>query len=236
MAMRPARLSRSLGLCVVSATAFLSACGSGSPAAAGNGEAAKSATTIFADAEHATASASSVHIVGRITTGSTKEAFDFVDAAPRSGGTITDNGATFTLILAGKTIYLKGDATSLGTLSGNQAAGQLLGGKWLQASSSDKDLSGLSQLFDLPSLVQAIKPKGALRKGSVTTVDGRSAIALTDTSRSATLYVATTDHPYMLEITGGPKEPGTVTFGQYTTARPPAVPTGAVNLDQLENG
>ena len=129
-----------------------------------------------------------------------------------------------------------GDAASMAKFGGGQAAGQLLGGKWLQTSTDNKDFGSLAQLFDLGNLVRAIQPQGTIRKGAVTTVDGQSAIPLTDSSGNGTLYVANTGRPYLIEVKGGPKQSGTIKFDEYESAKPPAVPTGAVNLDQLQNG
>jgi hypothetical protein len=177
-----------------------------------------------------------VHISGHITSGSDNIALDVVDSSGRSGGSITENGATVEVVLSGTTIYLMGNAASMAKFAGSQAAGQLLGGKWLQTSKDNKDFGSLAQLFDVGNLVQAIQPKGTVHRGTVTTVDGQAAIPLTDSSGNGTLYIANTGRPYMIEVKGGPTQNGTIKFDEYESARPPAVPTGAVNLDQLQNG
>jgi hypothetical protein len=224
-------LVRLLLLGTLSTMAVLSACGSSN-----NGEASKSASKIYADAKKATESASSVHISGRFHSGSDKIGLDFVDSSRRSGGTISDNGATFQVILSGKTAYIKGSKATMTKVSGDAAAGQLLGGRWLQTTVGNKDFGSLTAVFNLSDLINSIQPQGSLRKDAVTTVNGLSVIGLTDTALKGTLYVATTGHPYMIKIVGGPKNPGTITFDRYGSAQPPAIPTGAVNLDQLEGG
>jgi len=221
-------------LSVLSAVVTLSACGSSSNSS--NGEASKSANQIFSDAKRSTESASSVHIAGRVTSGTDNIVLNLIDSPARSGGTISDNGATFQLILSGATIYLKGSAATMSKLAGDSAAGQLLGGKWLETSKDNKDFGSLAGLFNLSKLIQSIQPQGTLHKGSVTTIDGQSAIALTDSSHKGTLYVAASGSPYMIELVGGSGEAGTITFDQYRSARPPATPRGAINLDQLESG
>lgn len=228
--------ARVLALGLLSIGAIFSACSSTSSSSDTNGESTKSPSQIFTDAKHATSSASSVHISGDITSGSDNIALDVVDSSGRSGGSITENGATVQVILSGKTIYLMGNAASMAKFAGSAAAGQLLGGKWLQTSKDNKDFGSLAQLFDLGNLVQAIQPKGTVHKGTVTTVNGQSAIPLTDSSGNGTLYIANTGRPYMVEVKGGSKQSGTIKFDQYESAKPPAVPTGAVNLDQLQNG
>ena len=209
------------------------ACGSSSSA---NGEAAKPGATIFSDAQLATEAAPSVHITGDLTSGSEHIVLDITATQPRSGGSISENGATVDVVRAGQNLYLKGSAAALATLSGSKSAGQLLGDRWLQTTTANKDFSDLGQLFDLRQLVQQLKPTGTVRKGRTTTVDGQSAIGLVDSADDGTLYVATSGQPYVLEIVGGAGEKGTLSFAQYGAAHAPAVPAGAVNLDQLEQG
>ena len=112
-------------------------------------------------------------------------------------------------------------------VSGSQAAGQLLGGKWLQTTTGDKDFGGLAQLFNLRTLIHNIQPQGTLHKGSVSTVDGQSVVGLTDSTRKGTLYVANTGRPYMIELVGGPGGPGTISFDEYGSAKAPAIPIGS---------
>jgi hypothetical protein len=224
------RLVRLLVLGALGTLTFLSACGSSSPT---NGVASKSAVQIYSDAKSATEAASSVHISGRITSGSDKIGLNFVDSSRRSGGTISDNGTTFQIILSGHNVYLRGSKATMSKVSGSAAAGQLLGGKWLQTTTGNKDFGGLAGLFNLPKLINSIQPKGKLQKGPVSNVDGQSVVALIDSTRKGTLYVATSGRPYMIELVGGPGEPGMITFDQYGSAQPPAIPSGAVNLDQL---
>jgi hypothetical protein len=211
--------------------AFLAACGSSGTT---SGEAAKSASQIFSDAKRATESASSVHISGQINTSSDKVVLDIIDSSPRSGGTISDNGSTFQLVVSGQAVYLKASQATMAKIAG-QSAGQLLGGRWLQTTTGDKDFGSLAQLFNLSKLINSIKPQGTLRKGPVSTADGQPVVPLTDSSHKGTLDVATSGRPYMIELVG-PGKAGSVTFDRYGTARAPAVPKGAINLNQLENG
>lgn len=228
---RPATpLVRLLLLGMLSTMAVLAGCSS-----SGNGEASKSASKILSDAERATQSASSVHVSGRFRSNGDTIAIDFVDSSKRSGGTISDDGATFDVILSGKTAYIKGSKATMTKVSG-AAAGQLLGGRWLQTTVGTKDFGNLTAIFKLSDLINSIQPHGKLRKDPVTTVNGHSVIGLTDTVLKGTLYVATTGRPYMIKLVGGTKGPGSITFDQFGSAEPPAIPSGAVNLEQLEGG
>ena len=228
------RVASLLAACVLSTMAGLSACGSSSPTTT-SGEASKSANQIFKDAEHATQSASSVHISGLVVSGKDTINLDFVDSSARSGGTISDNGATFQIVQSGKTVYLMGSAATMAKLGGGQAAGQLLGGKWLQTTTDNKDFGSLAGLFNLTNLVKSIQPTGTLQKGQVTTINGQSVVPLTDASKKGTLYIATSGPAYMIKLVG-PAHAGAITLDHYQTAQPPAIPTGAINLDQLQSG
>jgi hypothetical protein len=226
-------ISRALALTALSSIAVLAGCGSSGPAS--NGEAAKPATQVFSDAQKATAAASSVHVVGHITSGGKPISLDFVGGTKRGGGALSSSGWSLQIVLAGQNVYLKGSAASFTTLAGNKAAGQLLGGRWLQTTNANKDFGSFSELFNVSKLVHAINSKSdSIKKGSPTTVDGQSVVTLIDAKEQGKLYVAATGPPYIVEITGGPKEPGTIKFNQYGSAKPPATPTGAINLDQLE--
>ena len=226
-------LTLGVGAAACSSSPASNSSGSGGSGAS-NGEAAKTATQILADAQKATGAASSVHIAGSFKSGSDTVALDFVATPARSGGSFTDNGATLDLVTAGTNVYLKGSAASFTKLAGSSAAGRLLGDRWLQTTTSNADFGSFGQLFDLKQLVQQIKPQGAIRKGATTTVGGQGAITLIDTSDSSQLLVATTGPAYILEITNNSSAKGTVAFDQYGRASAPAVPTNAINLDQLE--
>ena len=173
----PPRLVRFLVPVLLSATAVLAGCGSSA------GEASKSAAQIFSDAQRATETASSVHVSGRVTSGGDQIDLDVVDATGRSGGSLTDNGATFQVVVSGRTVYIEGSVATMTKLSGSAAAGTVLGGKWLMTTTASQGLGNLPGIFDLTDLLHNIRPQGTLHKGSPATVDGRAVIGLTDSSR-----------------------------------------------------
>ena len=53
---------------------------------------------------------------------------------------------------------------------------------------------------------------GTLVKGATTTVNGQQVIAITDSTKDGTLYVATTGKPYPLQIAKVGSESGTIAF------------------------
>jgi hypothetical protein len=218
--------------------AGLAACSSsstvGSPS---SGEGSKSATQILTDAKNATAGANSVRISGTVTSGGKATTLDVVAGRHGGGGTIGVEGATLHVVVAGGTIYLKADAATWTKLTGSQTIGQLFGGRWLKTSASSADFSEFGKLVSPSGIVSQFKPKGTVHKGEqTTTARGQAAITLKDSAGNrGTLYVATTGKPYILQITGGSSaDHGTITFDDYNTATVPPAPSGAIDLNKLE--
>jgi hypothetical protein len=179
-----------------------------------------------------------VHIAGSGKSGGTALSLDVVDGHGKGGGSISVNGETFETVLDGTTIYLRADAASWTKLSsGNAALANLLAGKWLKTTTSNQDFSDFQGLLDISQFVSNLSPSGTVTKGAVTTIGGVSVIPLKDTgSDGGMLYVASTGTPFIVSISGGGGDQGTLTFDHYNSATLPAVPTGAVDLDALERG
>ena len=103
---------------------------------------------------------------------------------------------------------------------------------WL--SPQGKAGKGLLYVADQPNQRVAIFTQTGTPAGQIT-----DAIAGPDglyADPNGTLYVANSGPPYMIKLVGGPGQPGSITFDQYESAKPPAIPAGAINLNQLESG
>jgi hypothetical protein len=208
---------------------LLAGCGGGSK---GNGEAAKSASDIIADAAAAAAQAPSVRVA---SSGTSAFTLDLRLAAGSGGkGTITTNGLTFQIIRIGDAAYVKGNATFWRQF-GRPTAAQLLHGRWLKVSATSGPLSSFTPFTDIGKLFDAvISTHGKLKKGDTTKIDGQSAIGIVDTTKGGTLYVATTGKPYPLEVTQGGK--GKITFTEWGKSVQLHAPPDAVDLSQLTGG
>ena len=222
---------------VVSCCAVLAS--DGAWGASGNGEAAKSPETILADAVAATSDASTARIAGSLVSDGQRITLDIVsDHGTAGGGTLITNGAKFDIVVASPYVYLKADAKTWTKLAGNKAAAQIFAGKWLQTSTDNAQFASFTKLFDLGALTQQItKSPGTVTKGKTTSYHGKQAIPLRSSSGgdAGILYVAATGKPYVLGLVGtGKNNPGELRFGSYDTAKMPAAPTGAIDLDQLE--
>jgi len=225
-----------LSVAVSLAVGFVATSSAG--AATGNGEAAKPATTILNDAVAATSGADTARISGAIVQGSSRIVLDIVSDHGSGGGSLTQNGAKLDLVVVPPSIYLKGSAASWKKITSSSTAAKLFADKWLQTTTSNSDFGSFGQLFDLATLAgQIAEPQGTVVKGATTKYHGQPAIQLLSKSKTdpGTLYVAATGKPYVLGIVGtGKKNQGELRFSQYDTAKLPAAPTGAIDLDQLE--
>lgn len=217
---------------LVLALGVLTGCGSSSST---NNIASKSATEILSESKAVADSASSVHVSGLIKSGGAPVTIDLNLAAGKGArGEISENGVSFKLILVGGTAYISGSAALYRGLGGGAAA-QLLDGKWLKASATTGDFASFDSLANMTQLINTtLAAHGVLAKGATTTVNGQQAIAITNTSKSGTLYVATTGKPYPVAITKGGSESGKVIFDNWNQPVTITAPSDSVDLSELK--
>ena len=214
----------------LAAVLLLAGCG-GSSGPKSNGEAAKTADQIVADAQAAALGASAVHVSG--TAGSNLVVNLHLVAGKGGEGRMTANGLTFDIIRIDGDAYFKGDA-AFWRQFGGAAAATLFNGKWLKAPATTGRLASLTPLTDIPKLFGAIfASHGTLAVGKETTIDGRPAIAIVDTTQGGTIYVATTGKPYPVALrkTGS----GAITFDEWDAPVKLTAPSGAVDISQLKS-
>ena len=217
---------------LVLALVALAGCGKSS---GGNGTASRSADQIVSESKAAADAASSVHVSGSLRSGSAPVTLDLnLVAGKGAQGEISQNGASFKLILVDNTAYISGSPAFYRSLGGSAAA-QLFKGKWLKASATSGEFASFKQLGDMRQLVDStLTSHGALVKGATTTVGGQQAIAITDSAKDGTLYVATTGKPYPLQIAKGGSESGKIAFDRWNQPVTITAPTNAVDLSELK--
>jgi hypothetical protein len=205
--------------------------------AAHTGEAAKSPAEILRDATTAMTSAPVVLVTGTVQSKDGRTSLKIASGHGTGGGVMFLDGQEFDIVVAAPNVYVKGTAAAWATVSGNPAAGAVLGGRWVQSTTDDKDFSGLASLADLSGLSQSmLTVSGTLTKGPVTDFQGRKAIPLHDDgAEPGTLYVAATGTPYPLGLVRTTGEPGQVVFSHYGKAKIPAPPAQFVSLSQLQS-
>jgi hypothetical protein len=211
----------------------LPGCGSSS---SGNGVASKSAEEIVAETKKAADSASSVHVTGSVKSGGSPVTLDLsMSSGNGASGQISQNGSTFKIVVTGGDAYISGSSSFYGKLGGSAAA-QLLAGKWLKVPVSTPEFASFSSLTDMRKLLDTVLVgHGSLEKGATTTIAGQQAIAVKDTTRGGTLYVATTGKPYPLQIVKSGSEAGTISFDKWDEPVSVKAPANSVDLSELKS-
>src|SRR4051794_28958302 len=221
-------------LAVLLAALALAGCG-GSSSSSGNGLESKSAKEILEATKAAASTATSVHIRGAIVTEGKPITLDMQLLKGKGGkGTISQEGFTIQLVQTGGAVYINGSAAFYKHVSGSAAAA-LLQGKWLKAPADSGELASLAELTDLGKLLDtALADHGTLSKGGTTTVQGQKAVALKDTSKGGTLYVAATGQPYPLQITKSGAERGLVVLSHWNQPVTLQAPANAIDIGALQ--
>jgi len=209
----------------------LAACG-GSGGPKGNGEAAKPAAQIVADAEAAATAATSVHVSGSGSSGGTKLVLDLrLVSGKGAKGHLLANGLSFDLVRIGGTAYLRGGRDFWRRFAGGLAAA-LLEGRWLKAPARRGQLSSLTSLTSIRSLFsQLLGAHGTLQKTGETTIDGVAVVGVRDRKAGGTLYVATSGRPFPIALrkTGQ----GAIRFDAWNAPVALTAPAHAVDISKL---
>lgn len=214
------------------ALAALTGCGGSS---SNNSIASKSAEQIVSESKAAADSASSVHVSGSLQSNGSPVTLDLnLVAGKGARGELSQNGASFKLILVGNTAYISGSPAFYRSLGGSAAA-QLFQGKWLKASATTGEFASFGTLADMRKLIDTtLTSQGTLAKGATTVVNGQSAIAITDSSKDGTLYVATSGKPYPIQLSKGGSESGKIVFDRWNQPVTITAPASAVDLNELK--
>ncbi|HWX88000.1 MAG TPA: hypothetical protein VNX67_07490 [Solirubrobacteraceae bacterium] len=196
----------------------------------------KSAEQIVGESKAAADAASAVHVSGSLRSASVPVTLNLnLVAGKGAQGEISQNGASFKLILVGDTVYISGSPAFYRSLGGSAAA-QLFKGKWLKASATSGEFASFKQLADMRRLIDTtLAVHGTLVKGATTTVNGQRVIAVADSTKDGTLYVATTGKPYPLQLSKGGAESGKIGFDNWDQPVAIAAPANAVDLSELKS-
>jgi hypothetical protein len=219
----------------VLAAAALAGCGSSS--SSGNGVASKTPAQIVALAKSAAAGAATVHVAGSIVSEGKPISLDMELVAGKGGkGRLSLGELSIELIDVDRAVYINGSAAFYSHFVG-AAAARLLQGKWLKASAASGVLASLASLTELGKLIDStLASHGALSPAGTTTVNGQSAVGVTDLAKSGTLYVATTGTAYPIELLKAGAEGGKIVFDRWNQPVSLAVPANAININQLQSG
>lgn len=211
--------------------------GCGGSSSSGNGVESKSASAIVSSALKAAESAKTVHVTGAGTAEGSQLRIDLkIDGEKGATGTITKGNLSIRLIRVGSRAFINGGASFYERYGGAEAA-KLLKGRWLETSATSGEGAALSDLTNLKSLLAGIRGghSSSLQKGATKTIGGVQAIAITDTQKHGTLYVATSGTPYPLEVVKRGSEGGSFSFSEWNAPVSVSKPANALNLEKLES-
>jgi hypothetical protein len=213
----------------VAAAVALAACGGSSD----NGVSSKSPTGIVNAASHAIQDVQSVHIAGSITSSGTPITLDLhLVSGKGATGSLSSRGLSFKLVSVGQYVYING-GPSFWQAFGNPAVARLLAGKWLRTTATG-NFASLGAFTNMRRLfTQAFSQYGTLAKGQTTTINGQNVVAVRDTTKGGTLFVATTGKPYPVEIRKGGADGGQVVFDQYNQPVTLSAPANAIDASKF---
>jgi hypothetical protein len=222
-------------LALVLAAVALSGCGSSKKAEKPNGEASKPPARVLADARVAATSASSAHVSGHLVSNGTPVTLDLTMARGKGAkGSASVNGLQFDAVRIGDTVYIHGSDDFYKHFAG-AAVAQLLHGRWVKASTNQKQFRSFAPLTDIGALFTKLsKSHGKLVNAGETTYQGQQVVAIRDTSDGSKLYVAAAGKPYPVALVGGKKgQTGTIVFGDWNKPASLAPPKSAVDISQF---
>ena len=226
---------RAPALALALAAVLLAGCGGHEKAAKPNGEAAKPANRVFADARAAATQASSAHVSGNIDSGRTSITLD-LDMARGKGakGSMALNGLEADLVRIGDTAYVRGSDAFWKHYAGAGIA-QLLHDKWVKAPVTGGRFSSIAPLTSLDLLFAKVSSgHGTLVNAGKTTYKGQQVVAIKDKSDNSKLYVSATGKPYPVAIVGGRSGlSGTVAFDNWNEHVSLSAPKGAIPISSL---
>lgn len=219
-----------IAVCGAFIAAALAGCGgSGSD----NGVASKSPAEIVTAASDAINHASSVHVAGSIVSSGTPVSLDLNLVSGKGGrGQMSESGLIFRVVAVGQTVYIQG-TPAFWQHNGGAAAARVLSGRWLKAPATGQ-FSSLAQLTNMQQLMTTLLTShGTLSKAGVTTLRGHQVVAVSDKTRGGTLYIATTGHPYPIEIRKQGSSGGQIAFDRFNQQVSLIAPAHAIDISQL---
>jgi hypothetical protein len=199
------------------------ACGGGGSA---NPLAGLSADQIASKAVANLKAASSVHFAGTIAESGSTYTVNLTPGTTKCSGTMGVQGkGSFALLKIGQTIWIKPDNQFWTSNGATSAVLQVVGGKWIQSTTSDSNLTSVAALCSPAQLADSFGGKlNDVAKGTTTTIDGQSALQLKDNKTSNSAYVTISATPEFVQLNGGSS--GKLDFSDYnaplSVSPPPA--------------
>jgi len=174
------------------------------------------------------------NIKGTGSSGSESFAMDYSFTKQNSAGSITYQGAEIELRSVDDIVYFRPSEDFWRKQAGAQAQAvlRMLGGKWIKATSADKDFEEITSLVEREKFLASFieDSKGEPKVGAAKTINGVECLALEDTDGTATLYVAKADARPIQIVSENAKQGGTLDF-KYVGIEEPVAPDAKDTID-----
>jgi hypothetical protein len=215
-------------ICVTAAGCSSGSGSSSSSSSSSNALAGLSAKQVLTQAVSDLKSASSFHMAGTVNQGGSIRVDLTYSRGTGCKGTLgIGSKGSISLLVIGGTAWLKPDHAYWKSYAGSSASSviALIGGKYLKASTSSSNVSGLAQLCNANSLASSFTSPKDIVKGGTSTINGQQALALKDPAKSSAMYVTDTTSPQILRVTsvrsGGSGRIDFTGYGNAVTLTPP---------------
>jgi hypothetical protein len=213
---------------------LLAACGGGSKPK-DNGVSAMTPKQILTTVQEAVKNAKSVHIAGGRSSGGSSFVLNLtLEQGTGATGSITYNGATIQIVKDGDKLYFKAGQVALKQFAGTAVA-SLVAGRWFVVPTTMVGFDSFVPLTDISKVTDLVlgAAPGTLTVGKETTINGQSAVAVTDTTGGGTLFVATTGPAYPLQLRPKTGSVGLVNFTNWDQPVTITPPSNAIDLEKL---
>ncbi|TVY98939.1 hypothetical protein EAS64_42720 [Trebonia kvetii] len=217
---------------------------SASPGVAATGKlTGAAATALAAKAIANTRAASSVHVAGQSTsTSATKgQAVSFnlllVKNQGCSGTISVSKTETFKIVQTGGFIWLMPSAAFYESLHLSKQAMALVADKYIKVKASDKQVANLATVCTFNGLFSSLpKPSGHNFTAVPVTYQGAPAYQITQSGKPGIATVSNVATPLLLKITAPQVGSGSITFGDYNSAKTITAPSAAESIDGSQLG
>lgn len=210
-----------------------------SPSAVATGKlTGAAATALAAKAVANTRAASSVQVAGQgISSSATKGqtvSFDLLLVKNQgcSGTIAVSKTETFKIVQTGGYVWLLPSAAFYASLHLSKQAMALVADKYIKVKASDKQVGNLTTVCTFNGLFSSLpKPSGTNFTATPVTYQGAPAYQVTQAGKPGIATVSNTTAPLLLKITAPQAGGGSVTFGNYNSAKSISAPSAAESID-----
>ena len=172
----------------------------------------------------------SVRVRGSTSINGSPVEVDVVAGQGTGGGSVAIGPAQCDIVLDGANLYIRASELTWGQL-GFGAEASRLDNSWIRTSAYEQPFRAFAEFVNVASLASLIEAAPRLVRRPATTIDGIAVATLSAANRSeTTVYVTATSSPVLVAER---QLSEFMIFDEYRTARPPAVPTGAIPLSSI---